>query len=239
MSIENLNWKNLNSKQRNPWENVEIKQEIGEALDEKQSLLQMIWKIEDEWVKSVLSAYVTEWRCTVAKMQEELGIYSNLKISSYGFAELNDIISKYHLLPSLWIQELKAEDEIFSEKDSEVKELMKMSLEGNVKPSIIVNGKKFYKSLAIVEGEIEKSLISRYLREWYAPKSVFDEYEIFGEIMSYPYKDENLRNFLLSLIKDEDVLPSFIELYFDLLKDKEFWEETENYIRWLLNQPKK
>jgi hypothetical protein len=40
--------------------------------------------------------------------------------------------------------------------------------------------------------------------------------------MSYEYTDENLKNFILSLIKNEKINPSFIELYFDLFKDKEF-----------------
>ncbi len=82
-------------------------------------------------------------------------------------------------------------------------------------------------------------MIVRYLEEWYTPKSVNDEYESFVKIMSYEYKDENLKNFILSLIKEEQVTPSLIELYFDSFKDRKKSDETEQYIRMLLKQPKK
>jgi hypothetical protein len=42
----------------------------------------------------------------------------------------------------------------------------------------------------------------------------------------------------LSLIKDEKISPSLIELYFDILSDMEFGEETENFIRNIINKKK-
>jgi hypothetical protein len=67
---------------------------------------------------------------------------------------------------------------------------------------------------------------------------VEEEYENYKDIVNYEYKDENLKQFLLSLIKDEKISPSLIELYFDIFSDMEFGEETENYIRNIINKKK-
>lgn len=241
MGIENQNLENLDSQQLNPWENLKTKQEIGESLDERQALYQMIWKIENDGVKSVLLLCVNEWRYTLPRMKEEICIYNDSigKFSDEKIVEINDIISKYNILPSAWVREIAMKDQILSESDPKVRELMEISLKSMVKPSVILESRDFYEKLATVESQEEKDLIVYYLKEWYSSKLVNDEYEIFGEITSYEYKDENLKNFILSLIKNEKINPSFIELYFDLFKDREYSDETENYMRWLLNQPKK
>jgi len=67
---------------------------------------------------------------------------------------------------------------------------------------------------------------------------VEEEYENYKDIVNYEYKDENLKQFLLSIIKDEKISPSLIELYFDIFSDMEFGEETENYIRNIINKKK-
>ena len=211
------------------------------ALDERQVVSQMIGEIEDVGVKKVLLSYNSNELYSSTKIKEELKVYSDAvaNFSSEKLAELNGIISKYNMLPSAWVRQLEIKDVILAESDPEVKKLMEISLENGVRPSVIMEWKDLYSQLAVVEDPTEKDLILRYLSEWYTPKLVYNEHEIYEEIMSYEYKDEDLKDFLLSLMKDENVNPSFIELYFNLFCDKECWEETKNYIRLLLNQPKK
>lgn len=239
--MEIIDWVNLNVKQGNPWENMEIKQEIGEELDEKQYLLQMIWEIEDDGVKKVLLSYNSNELYSSTKIKEGLKVYSDAvaNFSSEKLAELNGIISKYNMLPSAWVRQLEIKDVILAESDPEVKKLMEISLKSNIRPSVIMEEKAEYQKIATIGDKELKDFTLYRLQEWVLPKLVEEEYENYKDIKNYDYKDENLKEFLLSLIKDEKISPSLIELYFDIIKDKEFWEETEKFIRGLINQPKK
>lgn len=239
MSIENQNWGNSGLNQAKPLDGA--KQEIGHALDEKQYVSQMVSEIDNENLRSVLNHYFHEEKYSSEKIVKEIEIYYKEiepRLSNEASEKFFNNLLKWKLLPSSISKEFIVRDEIFLE-DSQIKEMMEISLENGVRPSVIMEWKDLYSQLVVVEDPTEKDLILRYLSEWYTPKSVYNEHEIYEEIMSYEYKDEDLKDFLLSLMKDENVNPSFIELYFNLFCDKECWEETKNYIRLLLNQPEK
>lgn len=221
-------------------ENSQVAHGIWEVLHDKQVIAQMFWDIKNEEVKSVLLSYMNRGICTTRKMRKEIKLYRDAfnKFSDEKLIEFNNVISKYQLLPSTSLDELLAKDEILSE-DPEIRQLMVLSLQNGIRPSVIMKEKAEYQKIATIEDKEWKDFILDYLQEWVLPKLVEEEYENYKDIRNYDYKDENLRHFLLSLIRDEKISPSLIELYFDIIKDKEFWEETENYIRWLINLPKK
>lgn len=240
MSIEKIDWVNLNVKQEKHGENPEIIHRISDALKEKQIVSQIIEKIKNGEVKSILLSYMNRGVCTTRQMRKEIKLYCDSfnKFSDEKLIEFNNMISKYHILPSTSLNELTAKDEVLSE-DPEIRQLMVLSLQNGIRPSVIMREKAEYQKMATVENPEEKYLILYYLREWCLPKLVEEEYENYKDVVNYEYKDENLKQFLLSLIKDEKISPSLIELYFDIFKDKEFSEETENFIRRIINQPKK
>ena len=220
--------------------NSKVTHGIWEVLYGKEIIAQMVENIKNEEVKSVLLSRFNNGVCTLKQAKKEIKIYNDSfdKLSDEELMEFNALISKYKLLPSCWLKELATKNEILS-KDPEIRKLMGLSLQNNIRPSIIKDGESIYERFAAVENPEEKDLILYYLQEWCLPKLVEEEYENYKDIVNYEYKDENLKQFLLSLIKDEKISPSLIELYFDIIKDKEFWEETENFIRRLINQPKK
>lgn len=240
MSMEIIDWVNLNVKQENHGENPEIIHRISDALKEKLIVSQIIEKIKNGEVKSVLLSYMNRGVCTTRQMRKEIKLYCDSfnKFSDEKLIEFNNMISKYHILPSTSLNELTAKDEVLSE-DPEIRQLMVLSLQNGIRPSVIMREKAEYQKMATIENKEWKDFILYYLQEWILPKLVEEEYENYKDIKNYDYKDENLKKFVLWLIRDEGVNPSLIELYFDLFKDKEFWEETEIYIRWLINQPKK
>jgi len=220
--------------------NSQVSHGLWEVLYGKQIIAQMVENIKNEEVKSALLSRFTNGACTLKQVKKEIKIYNDSfdKLSDEELMEFNALISRYQLLPSYWLKELSTKNEILS-KDPEIRKLMGLSLQNNIRPSIIKDGESIYEKLATVENPEEKYLILYYLQEWCLPKLVEEEYENYKDIKNYDYKDENLKQFLLSLIKDEKISPSLIELYFDIIKDKEFWEETEKFIRRLINQPKK
>jgi hypothetical protein len=66
---------------------------------------------------------------------------------------------------------------------------------------------------------------------------VYEEYEVYVDIKNYEYKSEDMKNYVLSLIRSW-VRPKSVDRIFDLIKDNtECWPETQKYIKQLLNTP--
>ncbi len=166
----NIEKQTLDSQWLKTWEDTETEQEIGETLDERQALCQMIWKIENDGVKKIFNSYVSKWRRPLVILKKELEVYNDLlkNYSREQVSELNDFISKYNILPSDWVKEISMKDKILSEENPNVRELMEISLtKSKIKPSVILQWRGFYEifitdeNLATDESQEEKDLIIR------------------------------------------------------------------------------
>ena len=214
---------------------------ILEDLGAEGSIEQMIWDIDNSRIWEILTYHLNENWHSREEIKKEISIYYNDIEPRLWDRELNALfnalITKKRILPSRILEEFEIRDEILAESDSKVRELMKKSLDNNRFPSMILKGKEIYKELAKIDNEKEKEIITFYLENWYSPQWVDDEYEYYIYIRDYKYKNEDLKNYILSIIETRKADPSLIAFFFDIFKDyTEFWEEQRKYVSNLINK---
>ena len=213
---------------------------ISETLGVENSIEQMIWDIDNPIIRDILTYNLKENLRTREELKEEIEIYYE-KIKPELWDEdssnlFNLLVNNRRILPSSILKEFEYRDQIFVESDPKVKELMEISLKHGKIPSLVLNGRKFYKKFAEAEDKESKDIILYYLQNWLSPRLVNDEYEDYLDIKNYEYKNEDLKNFLLSLIDERKASPSIISLYFDIIKDNtEFWDAQKTYIMRLIS----
>lgn len=240
MSLEE--WFNSSESVKNWLEKKKMSWEILNDLGAEGSIEQMIWDIDNESVSKILDYYLKEKLRTKEEIMQEIDVYYNEVLPKLWDNELNTLfnllVSRKRILPSSIIKEFKNRDEILSESNPEVKKLMETSLTHNRFPSLVLDGKDTYKRLATVQDEELKNVILYYLECGLSPEWVESEYEDYNYIKNYKYKNEDLRNFLISLIdiNDKCIDSSLVAYFFDIFKDwTEFWEDKEKYIMSLIN----
>lgn len=240
MKNELENVKNLESEPKKSAQ-ANVSNEIWKTLWGEWSISQMIWDIDNERVRFILEYYLNNKTLTTETLMKEISIYYEEvepKLWDEKLKQLFELlINKKRILPSSIVKEFKNRDEILMESDPEVKRLMEISLEKKWFPSLILRRKYVYEKLAGVTDEDSKKIILYYLESWLSPELVNDEYEDYVYIKNYEYKNENLKNFIISLIdNNNNVNPSLVAFFFDIFKDwTEFWEDDKKYIIWLIN----
>ena len=225
---------------------TKISWEILDDLGAEGSIEQMISDIDNGRIWEILRYHLTEnWRSREEIKKEVLIYYKDIE-PRLGDEKLNTLfnilITKKRILPSWILEEFKIRDKILAEPDPKVKELMEISLKHDKFPSLVLNGKELYKKFAEVEDRESRNIILYYLEEWLSPRLVNDEYEDYLDISRYEYKNEDLKNFILSLIDKRKVKPSLVALFFDIFKDwtefkddKDGHNEKKDYIVSLFN----
>lgn len=207
--MENLE-KELNnseSVQKN-WLPGNIQKELWETLvSSNEDLNNQIMGIDNEVIKENIKYFLEKEIFTPERIQEEIDTYNKIKI-----AFLDE-----------WFRPIL--DKILSN------EKMK------VLPSDLDKQIQFYEKLKKVEANDERDVITHYIEEWLLPSLVYEEYEVYLDIKNYEYKSEDMKNYVLSLIRSW-VRPKNVDRIFDLIKDNtECWPETQRYIKQLLNTP--
>ena len=207
--MENLEKKlnNSESVQKN-WLPGNIQKELWETLvSSNEDLNNQIMGIDNEVIKENIKYFLEKEIFTPKKIQEEIDTYNKIKI-----AFLDE-----------WFRPIL--DKILSN------EKMK------VLPSYLETQIQFYEKLKKVEANDERDVITHYIEEWLLPSLVYEEYEVYLDIKNYEYKSEDMKNYVLSLIRSW-VRPKNVDRIFDLIKDNtECWPETQRYIKQLLNTP--
>lgn len=215
---------------------------ISETFGAENSIEQMIWDIDNSDIRNTLAYNLKENLRTREELKKEIVIYYE-KIEPKLWDEdlknlFNLLVANRRILPSFILKEFEYRDQILAESDPKVKELMEISLKHDKFPSLVLNGKEFYKKFAAVEDKESKNIILYYLENWLSPRLVNDEYEDYLDIKNYEYKNEDLKNFLLSLIDERKANPSIIAFFFNIIKDyTSFWDEQKIYIMRLINKP--
>ncbi len=222
------------------WLKEKLTWEMAKALDGEWSILQMIWDIENNKIRTVLQYYLDNKTLTPEKIQKEIVIYYKEvepKLKDSSIKELADrLFSKKRFLPSSLVKEFQCRDKILSEWNPEVKELMKESL-NVIYPSTIIENKDIYVELSQVRQPDEKNIISTYIKYWLNPEWVRDEYEDYKYIKESD--SENARNLALSFINKWN-RPTATIIYFDLFeKITEYWQNITDYILWIIDKREK
>ena len=204
------------------------------------SIEQMIWDIDNSKIRGIFEYYLKEKLHTKEEIKEEISIYYSEVEPMLWDAELNKLfnalVNRKKVLPSSIMMEFKIKDEILGEQDSDARELMKISLEHELFPSLILDGKDIYKKFAWVKDDESRKIILYYLESWLTARWVDERYEDYLYIKNYEYKNEELKSFILALIKNNNVDPSLVIYFFDIFKNyTKFWEEEQNYITLLIN----
>lgn len=207
--MENLE-KELNnseSVQKN-WLPGNIQKELWETLvSSNEDLNNQIMGIDNEVIKENIKYFLEKEIFTPEKIQGEIDTYNRIKA-----AFLDE-----------WFRPIL--DKILSN------EKMK------VLPSDLDKQIQFYEKLKKVEADDERGVITHYIEEWLLPSLVYEEYEVYLDIKNYEYKSEDMKNYVLLLIRSW-VRPKSVDRIFDLIKDNtECWPETQRYIHQLLNTP--
>ena len=207
--MENLE-KELNnseSVQKN-WLPGNIQKELWETLvSSNEDLNNQIMGIDNEVIKENIKYFLEKEIFTPERTQGEIDTYNRIKA-----AFLDE-----------WFRPIL--DKILSN------EKMK------VLPSYLETQIQFYEKLKKVEADDERDIITHYIEEWLLPSLVYEEYEVYLDIKNYEYKSEDMKNYVLSLIRSW-VRPKNVDRIFDLIKDNtECWPETQKYIKQLLNTP--
>lgn len=207
--MENLEKKlnNSESVQKN-WLPGNIQKELWEMLvSSNEDLNNQIMGIDNEVIKENIKYFLEKEIFTPERIQEEIDTYNKIKT-----AFLDE-----------WFRPIL--DKILSN------EKMK------VLPSYLETQIQFYEKLKKVEADDERDIIAHYIEEWLLPSLVYEEYEVYLDIKNYEYKSEDMKNYVLSLIRSW-VRPKSVDRIFDLIKDNtECWPETQRYIKQLLNTP--
>lgn len=222
MDIKLEEWidKNIESARENWLEEKKSSANLLDNLRAENSIDQMMW--------DVLAYYLKEGLRTREELTKEIEIYNDEikpKLWDKDLNKLFKLLLTARRLPSVILKEFGYRDLVLTESDPEVKELMEISLRHNKLPSVILGWKDFYKKFAKVKDEKPRNIILYYLKDWLSPRSVNDEYEDYLDISSYEYKNENLKNFLLSLIDERKVEPLVVASFFGIFKD---WTEFED-----------
>lgn len=231
------------------WLQEKTSNEIWEVLDGEGSIQQMISDIDNEKIRNILEYFYNRKDNSLQsqRLKEEVALYYDELEPKLKDKELNELFNRLtntrKLLPSSILKEFQIRDEILAESDPLIKNLMVILLK-KATPSTILpsfetereKSREIYRELATVTNPDEKEIIQRYLDEWYSPKLIKEEYEDYVYIKNYGYKNEDLKNYILSVINDKKENPSLIMFFFDIFKDwTEFWEDGRNYIIWLIN----
>ena len=207
--MENLEKKlnNSESVQKN-WLPGNIQKELWETLvSSNEDLNNQIMGIDNEVIKENIKYFLEKEIFTPERIQGEIDTYNRIKA-----AFLDE-----------WFRPIL--DKILSN------EKMK------VLPSYLETQIQFYEKLKKVEADDERDIITHYIEEWLLPSLVYEEYEVYLDIKNYEYKSEDMKNYVLSLIRSW-VRPKNVDRIFDLIKDNtECWPETQKYIKQLLNTP--
>ena len=207
--MENLEKKlnNSESVQKN-WLPGNIQKELWETLvSSNEDLNNQIMGIDNEVIKENIKYFLEKEIFTPERIQGEIDTYNRIKA-----AFLDE-----------WFRPIL--DKILSN------EKMK------VLPSYLETQIQFYEKLKKVEADDERDIITHYIEEWLLPSLVYEEYEVYLDIKNYEYKSEDMKNYVLSLIRSW-VRPKSVDRIFDLIKDNtECWPETQKYIKQLLNTP--
>jgi len=223
------------------WLEKKVSNDIFDGLGAENSIEQMIWDIENVSIRNVLMNTLKENLRTREELRKEISIYYEEIEPRLWDNDLNKLFNLLvangkRILPSFILKEFEYRDQILAESDPKVRELMEISLKHDKFPSLVLNGGEFYKKFAEAEDKGSKDIILYYLQNWLSPRLVNDEYEDYLDIKNYEYKNEDLKNFLLSLIDERKASPSIISLYFDIIKDNtEFWDAQKTYIMRLIN----
>lgn len=198
---------NSESVQKN-WLPGNIQKELWETLVlSNEDLNNQIMGIDNEVIKENVKYFLEKEIFTPERIQEEIDTYNKIKI-----AFLDE-----------WFRPIL--DKILSN------EKMK------VLPSYLETQIQIYEKLKKVEANDERDVITHYIEEWLLPSLVYEEYEVYLDIKNYEYKSEDMKNYVLSLIRSW-VRPKSVDRIFDLIKDNtECWPETQRYIKQLLNTP--
>lgn len=207
--MENLE-KELNnseSVQKN-WLQGNIQKELWETLvSSNEDLNNQIMGIDNEVIKENIKYFFEKEIFTPERTQGEIDTYNRIKA-----AFLDE-----------WFRPIL--DKILSN------EKMK------VLPSYLETQIQFYEKLKKVKANDERDVITHYIEEWLLPSLVYEEYEVYLDIKNYEYKSEDMKNYVLSLIRSW-VRPKNVDRIFDLIKDNtECWPKTQRYIKQLLNTP--
>lgn len=234
--------KKLEPVKENWLEEKDVSVSLLSGLGAENSIEQMIWDIDNSNVRDILAYNLNENLRTREELKKEIAIYYQEIEPRLWDKDLNKmfnlLVTARRTLPSFILKEFGYRDQILAESDPKVKELMEISLKHDKFPSLVLNGKDFYKKFAEVKDEESRNIIVYYLGNWLSPRLVNDEYEDYLDIKNYEYKNEDLKNFLLSLIAERKADPSIIAFFFDIFKDYiEFWDEQKIYIMRLINKP--
>lgn len=242
-------WFNKTESVKAPSVQEKMSDKIWEILKAEGSIEQMIWDVPNERIRYSLEYFLKRKDSSIKseKIKEEIAIYYNEiepKLVDEELSNLfNRLVTKRIILPSSILREFEIRDEILAESNPEIKNIM-VRLLNKVSPSIILppveierqKSLNACKRLAAVINPDEKEIIERFLTEWSSPISIEEEYEYYVYIKNYEYKNDDLKNFVLSLINEGREEPSVIALFFDIFKDwKEFWEDDKKYIQLLIN----
>jgi len=217
--------------------NEDVSKELWNALSEDNAILEMIWKVKNEKIRSILEYAFNEKVCTAEKIREEIVIYEDEiepKLSDTEWISLfNRVIRGEKVLPSWILKEFNIRDEILSQPDSGVKHLMEGTLH-LLLPSVVFESKDIYEKFTKVEELDERKIISYYFDAGFSPKAVDEEYEDYVEIKNYD--NEDVKELALAYVETWK-MPSLAVFYLDLFKKiVEYWKETKDYILWIIKE---
>lgn len=229
-------WFNGSELVKSNWANKKLQWDIKDVLVatsenwyEEDNLEQKIWNI-DETIENIFEYCLKSNVITPERVENERNIYNqevkprlqDKKILEY----VDSILSKNNkLLPSRLLREIESLETIIMIKKSAK----------HVYPSVIMDNYEIYNKFAKVKELDEKQVISRCINKWFHPRRLDDEYEDYLYIKNYEYKNEELRSFILALIKNNNVDPSLVVYFFDIFKDyANCWTKEKKYIRQLI-----
>lgn len=208
-------------------------EEIIDNISEEGSIEQMIWDIDNAKIRHSLECRLKEKRNSPEEIKREIALYYDNIENSWDESlkrDVDDFLSKNSgLLPSRLLIELESRETI-----REIISLMDKSSQ-HILPSIILKYIDTYVKFAKVKAPDKKKIIYRYIDEWYPPKSVDEEYESYIIMRDYKYKNDNVKNLVLSFIERWE-RPTILIFYFDLFKDSANAWEAETKIEECINQ---